>query len=157
MPKLIHQQTVDFFHDRPAAAVELLRAVGGINPPQFAMATAEAVDATQLNYVFGRIPAVAGERLKELLMTASADYEKVIGDRYFSEWVNKGLEQGLEQGRQEGRAEGEIEAILAVLDARGLDIPSEARERISRCSDLHLLEKWIRRAATAKSVDDLFS
>ncbi|WP_259400912.1 hypothetical protein [Microbispora sp. H13382] len=117
MSKLIHQQTVDFFHE------------------------------------FGRIPAVAGERLKELLMTASADYEKVIGDRYFSEWVNKGLEQG----RQEGRAEGEIEAILAVLDARGLDIPSEARERISRCSDLHLLEKWIRRAATAKSVDDLFS
>ena len=94
-------------------------------------------------------------------MTASADYEKVIGDRYFSEWVNKGLEQGLErgriEGREEGRAEGEIEAILAVLDARGLDIPSEARERISRCSDLHLLEKWIRRAATAKSVDDLFS
>ncbi|WP_432930529.1 hypothetical protein ACQPZZ_08600 [Microbispora sp. CA-135349] len=109
-----------------------------------------------LNYVFGQIPTVAGERLKELLMTASADYEKVIGDRYFSEWVNKGLEQGREQGREEGRAEGEIEAILAVLDARGLDIPSEARERISRCSDLHILGKWIRRAATATSVDDIF-
>ncbi|MEV7807179.1 hypothetical protein AB0O28_29960 [Microbispora sp. NPDC088329] len=89
-------------------------------------------------------------------MTASADYEKVIGDRYFSEWVNKGLEQGREQGREEGRAEGEIEAILAVLDARGLEIPSEARERINRCSDLHILGKWIRRAATATSVDDIF-
>lgn len=97
-------------------------------------------------------------------MTASADYEKVIGARYFSEWVNKGLEQGLEQGLEkglekgleQGRAEGEIEAILTVLDARGLDIPSEARERISRCSDLHLLEKWIRRAVTVTSVDELF-
>ncbi|WP_432870355.1 hypothetical protein [Microbispora rosea] len=308
MPNLIHQQTVDFFHERPMAAVELLREVAGIEPPQFAKATAEAVDATQLtpveyradavvvlrdgsgtarlavivevqlrhdadkrfswpvyvaalrarlkcdtallviclnravgrwceqpismgpsgtvtpvaihsdrlplitdpgearrhpelavlsaamngehpdidkglavmleglneldrkdiqlylSYVFGLVPTVVGERLKELLMTASADYEKVIGARYFSEWVNKGLEQGLEQGREQGleqgleqgRAEGEIEAILTVLDARGLDIPSEARERISRCSDLHLLEKWIRRAVTVTSVDELF-
>ena len=97
-------------------------------------------------------------------MTASADYEKVIGARYFSEWVNKGLEQGLQQGREQGReqgleqgrAEGEIEAILAVLDARGLEIPSEARERISRCSDLRLLDKWIRKAVTVTSVDELF-
>ncbi|MGI5160750.1 hypothetical protein [Microbispora sp. CA-102843] len=90
--------------------------------------------------------------------------------------MNKGLEQGRAQGREEGweedhaegweegraegeakgRAVGEIEAILTVLDARGLDIPSEARERISRCSDLHLLEKWIRRAVTVTSVDELF-
>ncbi|GLX04520.1 hypothetical protein Misp03_14470 [Microbispora sp. NBRC 16548] len=296
VPKFIHQQTVDFFHNQPIAAVALLREVGGIELPRFARATAEAVDATQLtsveyradavvvlrdgsgtarlavivevqlrrdakkrfswpvyaaalrarlqcdtallvicmnravgrwceqpismgpsgtvtpvaihsdrlplvtdpdearrhpelavlsvamngdhpdidkamevmleglneldrkgaqlylSYVFGLVPTVVGERLKELLMTASADYEKVIGARYFSEWVNKGLEQGLEQGR----AEGEIEAILTVLDARGLDIPAEARERISRCSDLHLLEKWIRRAVTVTSVDELF-
>ncbi|MEU7882780.1 hypothetical protein [Microbispora bryophytorum] len=89
-------------------------------------------------------------------MTASADYEKVIGARYFSEWVNKGLEQGLEQGREQGRAEAEIDAVLAVLDARGLDVSFEVRERISRCSDLHLLERWIRRAATVTSVDELF-
>ncbi|TQS26459.1 hypothetical protein FLW16_25180 [Microbispora sp. KK1-11] len=89
-------------------------------------------------------------------MTASTGYEKVIAARYFSEWVNKGLEQGRAEGEAKGRAEGEIEAILTVLDARGLDIPSEARERISRCSDLHLLEKWIRRAVTVTSVDELF-
>jgi hypothetical protein len=187
VPKFIHQQTVDFFHNQPTAAVALLREVGGIELPRFAMATAEAVDATQLASVEYRADAVvvlrdgsgtarlavivevqlrrdAKKRFswpvyaaalrarlecdEELLMTASADYEKVIGARYFSEWVNKGLEQG--------RAEGEIEAILTVLDARGLDIPAEARERISRCSDLHLLEKWIRRAVTVTSVDELF-
>lgn len=320
MPNLIHQQTVDFFHERPIAAVELLREVGGIEPPPFARATAEAADATQLtpveyradavvvlrdesgtarlavivevqlrrdahkrfswpvyaaalrarlkcdtallviclnravgrwcerpismgpsgtvtpvaihadrlplitdpdearrhpelavlsaamngdhpdiakglevmleglneldrkdiklylSYVFGLTPTVVGERLRELLMTALKDYEKVIGERYFSDWVNKGLQQGLEQGlqqgleqgleqglqqgreqgREQGRAEGEIEAILTVLDARGLEIPSEARERISRCTDLHVLEKWIRRAVTVTSVDELF-
>ncbi|MEU7877053.1 hypothetical protein [Microbispora bryophytorum] len=53
MPKLIHQQTVDFFHEQPMAAVELLREVGGIEPPEFAMATAEAVDATRRSALAG--------------------------------------------------------------------------------------------------------
>lgn len=108
-----------------------------------------------LSYVFTLVPTVVGKRLKELLMTASPGYESVAA-RYFSEWVDKGRAEGHAEGREEGRAEGEIEAILTVLDARGLDIPSEARERISRCSDLHLLEKWIRRAVTVTSVDELF-
>ncbi|GGO05755.1 hypothetical protein GCM10011574_17880 [Microbispora bryophytorum] len=58
MPKLIHQQTVDCFHEQPMAAVELLREVGGIEPPEFAMATAEAVDATRLAPVEYRADAV---------------------------------------------------------------------------------------------------
>lgn len=58
MPSLIHQQTVDFFQNRPLAAVELLREVAGIDPPRFAKAAAEAVDATQLTPVEYRADAV---------------------------------------------------------------------------------------------------
>lgn len=46
--------------------------------------------------------------------------------------------------------------ILDVLDARGLTVNPDQRERILGCADLDLLKRWIRRAATIASVDALF-
>ena len=46
--------------------------------------------------------------------------------------------------------------ILDVLDARGLTVDPEQRERILGCADLDMLKRWIRRAATIASVDALF-
>lgn len=47
--------------------------------------------------------------------------------------------------------------MLAVLDARGIEAPVDARTRIAECADLDELDTWIRRAVTAESVDDLFA
>jgi hypothetical protein len=55
-----------------------------------------------------------------------------------------------------GKAEGEAEAILLVLQARGLDIAPEERARISGCADLAQLKTWVTRAATVPSTSDLF-
>ena len=60
------------------------------------------------------------------------------------------------RGKKEGKAEGEADAILLVLEARGLDVTDAERERISGCTDLRQLRKWIRRAATADRTGDLF-
>lgn len=60
-------------------------------------------------------------------------------------------------GKAEGKAEGEAQAVLAVLEARGLAVTAEQRERITACTDLAVLEGWIRHAVTAGSVDDLFA
>ena len=54
------------------------------------------------------------------------------------------------------RAEGEAAAVLMVLDARDIDVPVDARARITGCTDLDQLETWVRRAAIATSVNDLF-
>jgi len=54
------------------------------------------------------------------------------------------------------RAEGEAAAVLMVLDARDIDVPDDARERITGCADLDQLETWVRRAVTATTVSDLF-
>ena len=43
-----------------------------------------------------------------------------------------------------------------VLDARDIDVPVDARARITGCTDLDQLETWVRRAAIATSVNDLF-
>jgi hypothetical protein len=60
------------------------------------------------------------------------------------------------RGVAEGEAKGEAKAILLMLSARGVEVSEEARARISGCDDLDQLEAWVRRAATAGSIDDLF-
>jgi hypothetical protein len=46
---------------------------------------------------------------------------------------------------------------LAVLSARRIEISERDRARISECTDLVRLEEWVRLAATAGSVTDLFT
>lgn len=58
------------------------------------------------------------------------------------------------EGKAEGRAEGKAEALLSILAARGLEPDKSARRRIVACSDLDTLERWLRRAIVATSVDE---
>lgn len=46
---------------------------------------------------------------------------------------------------------------MAVLEARGVPIPHEARERIASCTDLDLLSRWLDRTPHAESVEDLLT
>jgi hypothetical protein len=55
------------------------------------------------------------------------------------------------------RAESRAEDILLILDARGIDVPDAARERIATCTDLDTLRTWVTRAATADTAEDLFA
>jgi hypothetical protein len=57
----------------------------------------------------------------------------------------------------EGRAAGEADAILRVLNARGLKVTAAQRERILGCTNLEQLQGWITRAATAAKVADIFA
>jgi hypothetical protein len=66
------------------------------------------------------------------------------------------LRRRLEGAAAEARAGGEAHAVVAVLVARGVDIPDDVREQITACTDLGQLETWIRRAATATTVKELF-
>ena len=55
-----------------------------------------------------------------------------------------------------GKQEGEAEAILLVLEARGLEVTDAERARISGCANLRQLKKWVTRAVTAEKTSDLF-
>ncbi|WP_433183147.1 hypothetical protein [Actinoallomurus sp. CA-150999] len=55
-----------------------------------------------------------------------------------------------------GKAEGRARAILIVLDAQGFEVPEDARARVGECTDLEQLDVWLRRAAVAASIDDVF-
>jgi hypothetical protein len=53
-------------------------------------------------------------------------------------------------------SQGEADALLEVLDVRRIDVPVEVRERITGCTDIGQLRVWLRRAATAHSIDEVF-
>jgi len=54
-------------------------------------------------------------------------------------------------------AQGFREGLLALLDARGISCPDEARVRIATCTDPAMLRLFLARAKTAASVDEVFS
>ncbi|MFF0487724.1 hypothetical protein ACFYTQ_01745 [Nocardia sp. NPDC004068] len=53
-------------------------------------------------------------------------------------------------------AQGEAQALMVMLEALGIPVDDEARERILTCRDPDQVRLWIRRAATVDSVGALF-
>jgi hypothetical protein len=65
-------------------------------------------------------------------------------------------EQLQAKGRDEGRAEAKAAAILAVLEARQKAVTAEQRARVEGCTDLAILDRWLRGAATLNDARELF-
>ncbi|URM99700.1 hypothetical protein LUW76_38265 [Actinomadura madurae] len=81
--------------------------------------------------------------LEEYVTTGTADY--------------KFKSEPFLRHRAEGKAEGEAEMVLVVLEARGIPVSEQERERIMSCTDVRQLAAWCRRAVTAESIDELFA
>lgn len=111
-----------------------------------AMSTVQP-DLADLYYdlVLAALPRAAQHYLEELMAAGTYEYQSDFARRYYN------------QGVQEGQAAGQATAVLAVLDSRGLDVPTETRTRITTCTDTEQLDTWIRRAVTATAVDELFA
>jgi hypothetical protein len=65
--------------------------------------------------------------------------------------------EGKAEGETAGILRGKVEAILAVLAARGVSVGQDARARILACKDAATLDRWIVRAVTAASAEEIFS
>jgi flagellar biosynthesis/type III secretory pathway protein FliH len=66
-----------------------------------------------------------------------------------------GLEQGERVGREQGERAGRVTALLGILAARRLELSAEVRGRITACTDVATLDKWITRAVTAQSAAEV--
>ncbi|MGH3567160.1 MAG: hypothetical protein ACRDRH_14255 [Pseudonocardia sp.] len=122
--------------DRSKVLDALLSALTAVDPP---------LANLYCDLVLAALPEAAQHYLEGLVATGTYEYQSDFARRYFS------------QGEAKGKAEGEAKAVLAVLDARGIDVPDRARARIADCSDIDQLDTWVRRAVTAESVHDLFT
>ena len=61
------------------------------------------------------------------------------------------LDESKANGTLKGAVTGKADAVLSVLDARGIAVPDEVRAQILACADVDTLDRWIRRAATLKT------
>jgi hypothetical protein len=59
--------------------------------------------------------------------------------------------------RAAGRALGEATAVVTFLRTRGVAVSGEQEKRILACVDLDVLDRWIRKAVTVASADELFT
>jgi hypothetical protein len=122
------------------------------------------VHAPQLTEVPPDLPPGPYRQALELANKATFTLEEL--DAY--QKVNDEIEQVRElveakhaEGRAEGLVEGETtalaRAILALLAARSISVSLEARAHIEACKDVPTLDRWIVRAATATSAEQVIT
>jgi len=70
--------------------------------------------------------------------------------------IEKGIEKGIEEGIEKGRLASLREAIVQLMDAKGLALDASARRAIGGCVNAKQLMAWLRRAGDASSVEDVF-
>lgn len=142
--------------------------------PELAVLSSIAHGSTSLDVAIAATIAVAGldeERLKmyyDLIVASLTHAARIALEKhmatsnyqYQSEFARKYVAQGKAEGILEGKAEGEAagkaNALLTFLGARGLALDEEGRARIAACTDIEQLDEWIKRAATAATIAQLF-
>ena len=65
------------------------------------------------------------------------------------------------EGRAEGRTEGAVNALLTVLDSKGLSVPASLRAWLSQMAQSNPsldkdIDRWLRHAIAATSLEDIF-
>jgi len=96
--------------------------------------------------------------LTSLRAAARAIFEDLMANgtyQYKSDFAKRYVAQGRTEGEARGEARGRAFAVLAFLNARGVEVSPTLRERVLACTDVALLDVWIGRAATAKEGGDV--
>jgi hypothetical protein len=115
------------------------------------LATLRLSDDRQVLYsdlVFAALSEAARAALEELMASGNFEFQ--------SEFAKKHQAKGRAEGEAKGEAKGRAEALLSVLQARGLRVSDEVRARILACTDVAQLDAWVRKAVAVTSVDELF-
>ncbi|HVH44959.1 MAG TPA: hypothetical protein VM925_21545, partial [Labilithrix sp.] len=88
----------------------------------------------------------------EDLMASNYEFQSDFAKKH----RNAGRTEGRAEGRAEGQALGEASALVTFLQSRGIAVSDAQRAKVLACTDLEVLERWIRKAVTVTSVDELF-
>jgi hypothetical protein len=140
MPTVEHDALAELFRFQPALAVALLGDV------------LARFDDERARFYLDLILARLNERVRRALEAMTMQkYE------YQSEFAKKYYGQGKAEGEARGKAEGEAQAILTVLEARGLEVPEKVRKAVLSCTDLAQLDAWVRAAVSVPSATALLT
>jgi len=92
------------------------------------------------------------ERLENMMDQSTDTRFSPFAKRHFA----SGREEGREEGREAAEVAGRVQALLSILQSRGLELGDVVRRRVLGCTDASLLDSWICRAATAEQMVDVF-
>lgn len=91
--------------------------------------------------------------LREFLIKYKAEAISLSIFEYDEELHERMLrEEGYESGMEAGKVEGKVEAVLELLEELGRT-PEEIRQKITYQRDLETLNKWLKMAAKAESME----
>ncbi|HEU4537582.1 MAG TPA: Uma2 family endonuclease [Polyangiaceae bacterium] len=91
------------------------------------------------------------------MVEALADERRQGETKGRAEGKAEGMAEGEVKGIAKGEAKGKAEAVLEVLEARGLSVTAAQRAKVLGCTDLARLAGWLRQAATAEATAALFA
>ncbi len=118
---------------------------GGLAAAHAALVAVACLDEdmakTYTNFVLGALSRAARGEM-ERRMREDPQYQ---GVDYVQQWIDS------------GRVHAQGEAVLAILQARGLEPDEDQRARILDCRDEATLTAWIAVAAKAERLEDIFS
>ena len=97
----------------------------------------------------GAAPAEIRARILELLEERGMRSLEIIRE--------EGRAEGEARGRAQGRAEGEARTLLKLLRLRGFAVDEASAGRILATTDLATLDRWVERALSARSVDEVLA
>lgn len=137
-------------------------AAGGVELLVLAVLT-RALDLDQdsvRRLVLARLTSLDASRLKTytvfVLNAASEAARQALEALMTTKFKDTFVDRLLAEGELKGKVDGVADTILRVLEARGLQVSAETRQRVLSCTDIGLLTTWAERAATATSLDDVF-
>lgn len=106
------------------------------------------------DYISRCVPARYRKEWEELVAMAIENYH------WESDFAHEHQAIGRAEGRAEGKAEGRAEAlagsVLRILDRRGLVVGEAVRTRVTDCSDLAQLTRWLDLALVVDSAEQIF-
>ncbi|MGW4162811.1 hypothetical protein [Streptomyces sp. NPDC004788] len=102
----------------------------------------------------GNRPAM--EIWRNLVAADLSFYKSYLSEEIRDEGRTEGRAEGKAEGKAEGLAQGSVDAILIILEQRGLDVPDDVRERVTGCDDPEVLRRWVARAVTVSSAEEIF-
>jgi hypothetical protein len=138
-------------HGRDEAGLEIAVAALG------AVAGLSNDDAVRVysDLIFKALGEAARRKLEELMDASKYVFESDFAKKHQGLGRAEGLAKGLAEGLVKGTAAGKASAILIILEARGVPVSTQERERLFECRDLTLLEEWTRRALWAGSAGEV--
>lgn len=77
--------------------------------------------------------------------------------QFFSEAHQRSYAKGEAEGEAKGLAKGKAEAVMRILQRRGLIMTDEQQQQILSCTDLTILDRWLDRVVSVVSVDELLA